>query len=81
MPQVEATTPMSDDARSARRPPKSRDLLTVREAAAHLTVDASTVKRWIHKGAMQAYKVGPHNLLRITPAELAKHVRPYESEE
>lgn len=59
------------------RPPA---LLTVREAAARLTVDASTVKRWIAKGALQAVAVGPYHRLRVTPAELAKHVRPVEPE-
>jgi excisionase family DNA binding protein len=60
---------------------RRRPLLTVGEAAALLTVDADTVRRWIEKGAMRALAVGPHHRLRITPAEVARHLRPYAGPE
>ena len=52
-----------------------RRLLTPREAADRLAVDASTVRRWCAKSAMRSYKVGPYNQVRIEEAEVLRHLR------
>jgi excisionase family DNA binding protein len=47
---------------------KTRPLLTVREAAARLSVNEKTVRRLIHSGSLPALKVG--GSVRIDEAEL-----------
>ena len=63
---------------ATREASSKRRLLTAREAAERLAVDSSTVRRWCAKTAMQSYRVGPHNLLRIEEAEVLRHLRPSE---
>lgn len=53
------------------------ELLTVSEVARLLSVEDETVRRWIRNGAMQAKHVGPSRLIRITRAEVQRHLAPY----
>lgn len=42
---------------------------TIAEAARHKGVSTVTVRRWISRGDLPAYRVGP-KLIRIRPADL-----------
>ncbi len=53
------------------------DLLTVRQAARRCAVDVETVRRWIRKGAMVAVTVGPFRVVKVTRAEVEKHIQVY----
>lgn len=50
------------------------ELLTVNQIARLLVVEEETVRRWIRNGAMRARRVGPSKLIRVTRAELARHM-------
>lgn len=50
------------------------ELLTVREVAQALAVDEQTIRRWIRNGAMKCKRVGPFRLVRVTRAELMRHL-------
>ena len=50
------------------------ELLTVSDVARRLNVEEETVRRWIRNGAMKAKRVGPSRLIRITRAELLRHM-------
>jgi|SRR6266508_2376831 len=52
------------------RPSDFEDLISVREAAKILHVSESTVWRWIDKGVLKAYRVGPKRVC-LRRAELA----------
>ncbi|WP_280411801.1 helix-turn-helix transcriptional regulator [Nocardia asiatica] len=50
-------------------------LITLREAAAQLTLSVRTLERLISAGDLQAYKVGARSV-RVDPDDLARLVRP-----
>jgi excisionase family DNA binding protein len=51
---------------------EASSLLTVPEVAARLSVSRSTAWRLVHRGVLQAVKIGsgPHAPIRVDPAEL-----------
>ena len=67
----------SIDERKERDPivtPTAERLYVIAEVAEHLRVSEKTVLRWIRKGALQATRIGPHGLLRVTEAELQRQL-------
>jgi excisionase family DNA binding protein len=52
-----------------------RELLSVREASSRLRVSESTVWRWIDRGVLRAYRVGPKRVL-LKASELSEMVQP-----
>lgn len=58
---------------------RSKRLLTAREVADRLAVDAETVRRWCRKAAMKSWRVGPHQQLRIEETEVHRHLHAHES--
>ncbi|WP_416382568.1 helix-turn-helix transcriptional regulator [Nocardia beijingensis] len=55
--------------------PLPQKLITLREAAAQLTLSVRTLERLISAGDLQAYKVGARSV-RVDPDDLARLVRP-----
>ena len=53
---------------------ESRDVLTVKEAAALARVSAATIRRWCRIGYLNAFQVGPNAAIRIPRGELGKLV-------
>jgi excisionase family DNA binding protein len=51
------------------------DFLTIAEAAESLRVDQSTVRRWIAKGELHAYRVGPRRI-RVRREDLGRVMKP-----
>jgi excisionase family DNA binding protein len=55
------------------------DLKTTREAAALLRVSESTVWRWINRGVLPSYRVGPKRIY-VRSSDLARQVKPARAE-
>lgn len=47
----------------------ARPMLSLREVADEVNVSTSTVRRWIARGELRAFKFGPR-LLRVDPADV-----------
>ena len=52
-----------------------RTLLTVQDGAARASVSTKTIRRWIARGELNGYRMGPR-LVRIDAAELDGMLRP-----
>ncbi|MFE3758014.1 excisionase family DNA-binding protein [Nocardia tengchongensis] len=61
--------------RSMERRVPSGQLMSLREAAALAQVDIKTIRRWIDRGHLVAYRMGPR-LLRVERSELLAVGRP-----
>jgi len=46
------------------------EYLSVKEAAAHIGVNAETIRRWIDKGAVPCTRFGPQHLIRLKISDL-----------
>jgi excisionase family DNA binding protein len=69
---------MSDE-RSDREEVRYDDLTSAREAARILRVSESTVWRWINRGVLQSYRVGPKRIY-VRSSDLARQVKPGRAE-
>ena len=58
--------------RSQRRRP---ELISLQEAADYCDVVDRTIRRWINRGYLTAYRVGPR-LIKVDVAELEKFLQP-----
>ncbi len=57
------------------RQPLAEPYLTVAQAAAHLAVHPSTIRRWIDRGRLPAYRLGEKRI-GVRPSDLARLVAP-----
>jgi excisionase family DNA binding protein len=57
------------------RQPYSEPYLTVVQAAEHFSVHPSTVRRWIDRGRLPAYRLGDKRI-GVRPSDLARLVAP-----
>jgi excisionase family DNA binding protein len=57
------------------RQPFAEPYLTVAQAAAHLAVHPSTIRRWIDRGRLPAYRLGEKRI-GVRPSDLARLVAP-----
>ena len=46
------------------------ELLTVKEAAARISVHPETVRRWIREGTIPHERIGPHGMIRLRRADV-----------
>jgi excisionase family DNA binding protein len=53
----------------------SEPYLTVRQAAEHFSVHPSTIRRWIDRGRLPAYRLGEKRI-GVRPSDLARLVSP-----
>lgn len=58
----------------------SPEYVSVAAAAERVDIDERTVRRWIEKGKLPAYRIGPgkRRLVRIATADLEALIEPYE---
>jgi len=57
------------------------DLIGVREAAEALCVHEQTVRNWIRKGYLRAYRVNPRGKLFLRTDDLKKTMGEFEDED
>ncbi len=57
------------------RQPLAEPYLTVMQAAEHLAVHPSTIRRWIDRGQLPAYRLGEKRI-GVRPSDLARLVAP-----
>jgi len=53
-------------------------LISLQTAADQLEIDVSTLRRWVSKGLIKAYRVGPRSL-RVSPTDVASLAEPLET--
>lgn len=51
-------------------PPIPEDLITLERGAEICTVSYETFRRWVAKGVVAHWKVGPNNLMRVSESDV-----------
>lgn len=72
---VRTADPATDAARTERQNPTASQLITIQAAAERLGVGNQTVRDFVSRGQLPAYRIGGR-ILRVDAADVAALVRP-----